>query len=118
MGMDDDDDDGMSMSPKRVGPPKVTPVQVGALEIRALHWGRDAGLAQNGGYIEAYAPGATAPAWRLRVYEIIYDDEMEEDVQDCFIKSMSLTPQGLLHITDEQSRQYLVNLDTRHVEPA
>lgn len=118
MGMDDDEDDGMSMSPKRVGPPKVAPVQVGALEIRALHWGRDAGLAQNGGYIEAYVPGSSVPAWRLRVYEIVYDDEMEEDVQDCFIQKMSLTPQGLLHVTDEKSRQYLVNLDTRHVQPA
>ena len=38
---------------------KVPPVQVGPFEIRALHWGRDAGLAQNGGYIEAYAAGAT-----------------------------------------------------------
>lgn len=113
-----DDDDGMGMSPKRVGPPDVPPVRVGTLEIRALHWGRDAGLAQNGGYIEAFEPGASQPAWRLRIYEIVYDDEMEEDVQDCFIKSMSLTPQGQLHVTDEKARHYLVNLDTRHVQPA
>lgn len=111
-----DDDDGMSMSPKRVGPPKVPPVQAGKLEIRALHWGRDAGLAQNGGYIEAYAAGASQPSWRLCIYTITYDDEMEEDVQDIFIKTMALTPEGLLRVTDERARQYLVNLDTRHVQ--
>ncbi len=112
-----DDDDGMSMSPKRVGPPQVPPVQLDGLEIRALHWGRDAGLGQNGGYIEAYAAGAMQPSWRLRVYSIDYDQQMEEDVQDCFIKTLRVTPEGLLRVTDERAREYLVNIESRHVQP-
>jgi hypothetical protein len=110
------DENGMSMAAKRRGPPEVDPVQIGALEIRALHWGRRQGLPQNGGYIEAWRASADQPEWRLRVYQINYDDRMEEDVQDVFIEHMALTPTGLLQVRDEDGREYLVNPTTRDVQ--
>jgi hypothetical protein len=114
--MNDDDDNGMGMAPKRRGPPDVEPVRFDNLEIRALHWGRRHGLPQNGGYIEAWKPGKDQPEWRLRVYEIVYDDVMEEDVQDLFIESMALLPEGSLQVRDEDGNEYLVNLTTREVQ--
>jgi hypothetical protein len=113
-----DDDDGMGMSPKRVSPPEVKPVQYGALEIRVLHWGRRAGLAQNGGYIEAWQSGKTEPEWRMRVYEIGYDDKMEEDVQDCFIMTMQLQAPDILLVCDEKARKFAINLTTRAIQAA
>lgn len=107
---------GMAMAPKRVGPPQVPPVQVDGLEIRALHWARDDGFDQNGGYIEAWPANATEAAWRLRVYETIYDPKMEIDVQDCFINAIALVDGGMLLVTDERARRYMVNLETRHVQ--
>jgi hypothetical protein len=113
--MNDDHDSGMGMAPKRRGPPEVEPVRLGELEIRALHWGRRAGLPQNGGYIEAWRAHAQQPEWRLRVYETQYDGAMEEDVQDCFIEHMSLTPQGTLLVRDEDGREYAVDPTRREV---
>jgi hypothetical protein len=111
------DDNGMGMAaPKRIAPPEVEPVQSGALEIRALHWGRRHGLPQNGGYIEAWKANAEQPEWRLRVYQIEYDDRMEEDVQDRFIERMALTPQGQLLVRDEDGNEYRVNLTTLDVQ--
>jgi hypothetical protein len=118
MNMNDEDDDGMGMAPKRRGPPELDPVQFGALEIRAPHWGRRHGLPQNGGYIEAWRANAEQPEWRLRVYRTVYDDQIEEDVQDCFIESMALMPGGWLQVRDEDGREYLVNLTTREVQIA
>lgn len=112
MSTSDDSDTGMGMSPKRRGPPEVEAVQYDDLEIRALHWGRRHGLPQNGGYIEAWKSGKDQPEWRLRVYEVVYDDAMEEDVQDVFIASMALIPGGVLQIRDEDGNQYLVDLAT------
>lgn len=39
---------------KRVGPPRVPPVVVGDLRFEVVHWGRERGLGQNGGYIAAH----------------------------------------------------------------
>lgn len=110
------DDNSMPMAAKRRGPPHVEPVQFGALEIRALHWGRRQGLPQNGGYVEGWRLNADQPEWRLRVYQISYDDRMEEDVQDVFIENMALTPDGLLQVRDEDGHEYLVDVATGDVQ--
>lgn len=110
------DVDGMGMAAKRRGPPEVEPVQIGPLQIRALHWGRRQGLPQNGGYIEAWRGNADQPEWRFCVYQISYDDQMEEDVQDVFIENMALRPDGVLQVRDEDGHEYLVNLATRNVQ--
>lgn len=107
---------GMTMAAKRRGPPEVEPVRIGALEVRALHWGRRQGLPQNGGYIEAWRSNADHPDWRLRVYQISYDEKMEEDVQDVFIESMALNSDGRLLVRDEDGHEYLVNVETRDVQ--
>lgn len=116
MMMDMKSDDGMSMSPKRLAPTKLAPIPYGQFEIRALQWGRREGLSQNGGYIEAWPKNGTQCEWRLRVYEIVYDGEMEEDGQDCFIEDMQLLAPDTLEVRDEKSRRYRINLINRQVQ--
>jgi hypothetical protein len=101
-------------APKRVGPPKVKPVRHGATRIEAVHWGRERGLGQNGGYIAAFDEATGKELWTLQVYRIDYDKGMEEDVQDVFIKKMVLDGDRL-EIVDEDRRRYAVDLTTRSV---
>jgi hypothetical protein len=105
-------------SAKRVGPPEVPPVTVGRMRIEAMHWGKDRGLGQNGGYIAAFDRASGNELWTLKVYDVHYDPKMESDVQDIFIKSMSKSFFGQkLKITDEHDRRYVIDLDTQKVLP-
>ena len=100
--------------PKRTAPPKVSPVLIGGVRYEALHWGRSRELGQNGGYIAAFDPGTNRELWTLKVYDVAYDDKMEEDVQDVFIKKMKAEGENLA-ITDEDGHHYLVDPRTRTV---
>jgi hypothetical protein len=104
------------MAPKRVGPKAVAPVKVDGLRIEAVHWGRTRGLGQNGGYIEAFDEATGQSAWLLQVYKITNDPHMEEDVQDRFIRQLTLACQGhVLLVTDERGQCFEVELATRQV---
>ena len=103
-------------SGKRVGPPDVGPVTIGKLRFEAIHWGRERGFGQNGGYIAAYDAAGGAELWTLKVYDVTYDPDMEEDVQDIFIETMTKSASGDgLEITDERGRGYVVDPRTRSV---
>ena len=104
-------------APKRVGPEEVKPVVIGNLRLEALHWGKERGLGQNGGYVAAYDKATGKELWVLKVYDITYDSKMEEDVQDVFIDSLAKSASGdLLEVRDERGRHYTVNPRTRTVE--
>ncbi len=80
-------------------------------ELEAIHWGKERGLGQNGGYIAARDAKTREERWILKVYDIEYDPVMEEDVQDVFIETMSRNPKGeVLDITDEKGRRYQVDV--------
>ena len=106
-------DDGMGApQPKRAGPPQVDPVLQGALRFEVVHWGRERGLAQNGGLIAAYDPKSNKELWTLQVYTTQYDSALEEDVQDVFIETLAAGPGPQeLTVVDERGRTYRV--DTR-----
>jgi hypothetical protein len=109
------DDLGMPM-PKRVGPDDVPPVVVDNMRFEVIHWGKDRGLGQNGGYIAAIDDKTNVELWVLRVYEIQYDQAMEEDVQDLFIQSLDLAPEAnTLKITDENNKVYWVDTNEKTV---
>ena len=102
---------------KRVGPKDVPPVVIGNLRLEALHWGKERGLGQNGGYVIAYDKDSGKELWVLKVYDVPYDSKMEEDVQDVFIESLEKSASGeLLEVRDERGRHYTVNPRTRTVE--
>jgi hypothetical protein len=94
--------------------PEPAPVLTRGLRIEALPWGKARGLGQNGGYIAAYDASSGAEQWLLKVYDISYDNEREEDKQDLFIEELTLDSHGRLRVVDERGELYLVDLD-RHV---
>lgn len=109
----------MAPAPKRIAPAPVAPVLVDGLRIEAVNAGRKRGLGQNGGYIEAFDVASGKSLWLLRVYKIDYAANMEEDVQDRFIKQLESTPDGAsLLVTDENGNRFIVDLATRAVRGA
>jgi|WetSurSiteA1Bulk_404760.scaffolds.fasta_scaffold00029_4 hypothetical protein len=106
------------LTAKRIAPPTVDPVVIGKLRFEVIHWGKERGLDQNGGYIAAIDTDSGKELWVLKIYSIPYDKTLESDVQDVFIKSMSKAFfSDTLTITDEKDRYYKVNPDNRTVEP-
>ena len=100
---------------KRVAPPDVPAVVFRRVRIEAIHWGRERNFKQNGGYIAAFDPASGRELWTLKVYDVVYDPKMEEDVQDVFIRKMTkISPSGLL-IVDEKGRRYRVDVKARTV---
>ncbi|OMH38405.1 hypothetical protein BGP75_08750 [Motiliproteus sp. MSK22-1] len=105
------------LTAKRVAPPSVDPVTIKGVRFEVIHWGKERGFSQNGGYIAAIDPDSGQELWTLKVYDINYDTEMESDVQDVFIECMSKTFfSGKLKITDEKGRSYIVDPETRIVQ--
>jgi hypothetical protein len=102
---------------KRVAPPDVTPVRMGSIRIEAIHWGRERGLDQNGGYIAAISRKTGKELWLLKVYDISYDTQMETDVQDVFIERMERLGSHAVLVTDEGGRQFEVDIDRKKVVP-
>lgn len=110
---------GLSMpAPKRVAPPEVEPVTIGKLRVEAIHWGKERGLPQNGGYILARDADSGKELWTLRIYRIDYDEKMESDVQDIFIDRLNRgAGPNTLEVVDERGRRFDVDLETRSVTP-
>lgn len=104
-------------SGKRVGPSDVPPVDVAGVRIDVLHWGKERGLRQNGGYIVAHDPASGRELWTLKVYDVVYQPRMEEDVQDVFIERMTKLGDNQIAITDENGRRYVVDVAQREAAP-
>ena len=104
-----------TMQADRIPPPEVKPVTIGDVRYEVIHWGKDR-FGQNGGYIGAFDARSDDELWTLQIYEIEYDPEMEGDVQDIFISSMSKTIfGGKLKLTDEEGRKWVVDPEKRTV---
>jgi len=107
------------MKAKRVPPPDVPPVRIGAVRYEVLQSSRKRGLPQNGGYIRAFSAASGDELWTLQVYQTTYDPALEEDVQDVFIRSLKKTLWGgKLKVEDERGRRYLVDPAARSATPA
>ncbi|MES9899875.1 MAG: hypothetical protein ABW148_12735 [Sedimenticola sp.] len=105
-------------SKKRAGGPiEVAPVHHNGVRYSALHWGKVRDLGQNGGYIAASDAQTNEELWTLKVYDVHYDGDMENDKQDIFITRISLAEDGTqLIIEDEHGRNFFVDLTTREVK--
>ncbi len=95
--------------------PEPEPITVAGIRYEAMPWGKARGLAQNGGYIVAIDSTSNQELWLEKVYDVVYDPEMETDVQDVFICGLTLHDGNLLHIENERGEHYLLNLATRAV---
>jgi hypothetical protein len=71
---------------------------------------------QNGGVVEARDPKSKKLLWRVQIYKTVYDQDLERDVQDVFIKTLSFDKRhNLLIMSDEKARVFVLNLATRNV---
>ncbi len=103
----------MKMS-KRIGPDPVEPVELHGMRILVPHSGREIGVAQNGGYIEAVDAITGIHLWHLMVYETKYITGKERDVQDVFIVKIGVRD-GLLRVKEEYGRVYEIDVCKKSV---
>jgi hypothetical protein len=67
-----------------------------------------------GGVVEALDAKTGKMMWRLKVYEIKRDPNLEGDVQDVFITSLAISRNKLL-VMNERHDRYSVDLETHSV---
>jgi len=71
---------------------------------------------QKGGVVEARDPRSKRLLWQVQIYKTEYVEALEKDVQDVFIKSLTLDKvHNLLIMSDEKSRVFVLNLATKKV---
>jgi len=104
------------MKKKRSGPDPVDPVRSGGIRYEAMPWGKARGLGQNGGYVVAIDEKTGDELWLLKVYDVIYDGDMEGDKQDVFVTSLEIDRAGRrLTVENEAGDRFTVDLETRKV---
>lgn len=91
---------------KRSAPKPVAPVVVGSVQYSVPLWEM--------GFVVATDTATRKELWRVRVYEVPIDPNLEEDVQHVFITSLSLDG-GALIVTNEKGDTYALDLATRKV---
>lgn len=101
---------------KRLEPEQLPPVILGNTRYEAPLWGKSRDLGQNGGHVVAINQTTGEEMWVARLYEIVYDPDMEEDKQDLFLVSLTLDTAGTrLLAEDERGRKFALDLFSRKV---
>ena len=103
------------ISKERAEPPMPEPVTVGDVRYEPLLWGKARGLEQNGGYLEAFDVRTDESLWILKVYDVDYSIDMEDDKLDVFIEELSAGADGMLTVVNEKGRRYRVDPKDRSV---
>ncbi len=107
-----------SVLAKRSAPVEVPPVVVGDVMVSVPHFTEIDGAAVKGGVLEARDSRTKKLLWNVRVYQTNHDPGLEEDVQDVFIKTLVHdAAHGLLVLSDEMDRVFVVDLKSRAVTP-
>jgi hypothetical protein len=101
---------------KRTAPREAAPLVAGGVRYQVLHDrylanDRPAGLRA---YIEAWDVKSNKRLWKVKVYEIVYDRNLETDVQDVYIESLKLDGKKLT-ATTENKKAYRVDIDRHKV---
>lgn len=100
---------------KRVAPEEVPPVATDKAVFSVPHF-PEGDRVQNGGVVEARDPKTKKLLWQVQVYKTEYDKALEKDVQDVFIKSLTLDKAHMVLImSDEKARVFVLNLATKRV---
>ena len=91
---------------KRAAPAVVAPVIAMGLEFSAPH---DAM-----GFVVATGISSGKEMWRVRIYEVRVNPNIEGDVQDVFITSFAVKD-GALIVTNERKEKFALDLKTSKV---
>ena len=97
---------------KRGAPAEVLPVTVGNIEYLAPHRN---GTHKQMGVIEARDLKSGKLIWSRQIYAVKYDPDLEGDVQDVFIKSITVEGNNFI-ITNERNSKYQLNLNSLEVK--
>lgn len=99
-------------SAKRLPPPQVVSINAGGVEYSVPQDRVFSG--QLGGFIEAKDQSSHLLKWRKQVYHTSYNSDLERDIQDVFITSLTLSGKTLM-VRDEKSRVFCLDTDTQWV---
>ena len=97
---------------KRGVPAEVLPVTVGNIEYSAPHRN---GTHKQMGFIEARDSRSGKLIWSRQIYAVKYDPDLEGDVQDVFIKRITVEGNYLI-ITNERNSKYQLDLHSLEVK--
>jgi hypothetical protein len=97
---------------KRGVPAEVLPLTVGNIEYSAPHRN---GTHKQMGFIEARDLKSGKLIWSRQIYIVKYDPDLEGDVQDVFIKSITIQGNNLI-ITNERNSKYQLDLNSLKVK--
>ena len=97
---------------KRGAPAEVLPVKVGNIEYLAPHRNR---THKQMGFIEARDSRSGKLIWSRQIYAVKYDPDLEGDVQDVFIKRITVEGSNLI-ITNERNSKYQLDLNNLEVK--
>ena len=101
---------------KRRAPVEVPVVRTAQAVYSAPHVRLPEFFMRHPGFVEARHPKTQKLLWRIQIYHIKYESKLEQDVQDVFIKTMSLDKKSnSLLVSDERSRTYVLDLSTKKV---
>lgn len=99
---------GIQSQAKRQAPSEIKPLIRQGIEYSVPHFSVFAeGMKHNGGYVEAKNLKTKKRVWMKEIYPVVYDKNLESDVQDIFITSMQLKGRNLI-IIDDYGRDYKV----------
>lgn len=99
----------------RRGPKAIAPVQLHGMCVEVVHFGRDVGLHQNGGYLQIKDGIDGKHLFFVEVYQIKYNPNKEDDSQDMFITEMGVGD-GMVRVKEEMGRIYAIDVLTKTVE--
>ena len=99
---------------KRIPPKPVAPVTAKGVVYKAPHFGVFHGKDQNGGFVQAWDAKTKKLLWDRMVYRVIYDRDLETDVQDVFITKLRVVGDKLV-VTNEASEKFEMDLPSGRV---
>ncbi|MCP4117534.1 MAG: hypothetical protein GY737_19490 [Desulfobacteraceae bacterium] len=95
---------------------RVKPVSKHGIRYEEIRGARARGFPQNGGIIAAIDESTEKELWSLVVYETVYDEREELDVQDVYIKKLKVNWRGtVLTVVNERNKTYEINLKDQSV---
>lgn len=105
----------LNVMAKRAAPREVAPIRTEKAVFCVPHFPQGE-RKQNGGVVEARDPETNALLWQVQIFTTTYNAALEKDVQDVFIKSLTMDQvHNLLILSDEKSRVFVLNLTTKKV---
>jgi len=106
----------MEEQAKRRAPKPVEPVEINNIRYEVIRAAKSRGFEQNGGVIAAVDIAKDEELWTLVVYQTVYDQNEEQDVQDVYItKLIPSQDKKTLRVENEAHKSYLVNLSSHEV---